>query len=246
MYIQRGREKQCCCLFLLLHFKRRVPHLKPESAMAWLCCERFFSALALVALAVGWQRSFLGGGPTGPRPFLSTPPLAQGERCERSHVPPEAVARVSAPRGFSNADLGTLLFAVGVAAVVARSMPREDSCTTMFSKHDRRTFRGKLHGHTFGKYRLRKNKERRIQAVRNGDFDPATVQQQGQPEPEHCWDIQNLLENPMYYYPPLVRAAFQDIQDEAYEIQRGMWKERMGIKGPQHAYKNWVPPELVK
>lgn len=90
----------------------------------------------------------------------------------------------------------TGVLAVG-AALALKSQRRDDSSMTMFSKHDKRTFRGKQHAHTFGKYRLRKNKARRIQAIKNGTFDPEKVVQRGQPEPEHPWDLDNIIENPI-------------------------------------------------
>ena len=90
----------------------------------------------------------------------------------------------------------TGLLAAGAAALAWRSQARDDSSTTMYGGHDKRTFRGKLHAHTFGKFRLRKGKKRRIKAIKNGTFDASKVVQRGQPEPEHPWDFDNLVENP--------------------------------------------------
>lgn len=90
----------------------------------------------------------------------------------------------------------TGLLAAGAAALAWRSQARDDSSTTMYGGHDKRTFRGKLHAHTFGKFRLRKGKKRRIKAIKNGTFDASKVVQRGQPEPEHPWDLDNLIENP--------------------------------------------------
>ena len=144
--------------------------------------------LLLAAVAVcGLQRSFLTID-ARPNSRSQTPLMHQG-------LPQMPRASSLGTEWTSWAATGVL--AVGAAALALKSHRRDESSATMFSKHDKRTFRGKLHAHTFGKYRLRKNKARRIQAIKNGTFDPEKVVQTGQPEPEHPWDLDNILENPI-------------------------------------------------
>ncbi|CAK9048846.1 unnamed protein product [Durusdinium trenchii] len=81
----------------------------------------------------------------------------------------------------------TGLLAAGAAALAWRSQARDDSSTTMYGGHDKRTFRGKLHAHTFGKFRLRKGKKRRIKAIKNGTFDASKVVQRGDMEKAMEW-----------------------------------------------------------
>eukprot|EP00440_Ansanella_granifera_P033010 gb/GFBE01035813.1/.p1 GENE.gb/GFBE01035813.1/~~gb/GFBE01035813.1/.p1 ORF type:complete len:204 (+),score=34.90 gb/GFBE01035813.1/:1-612(+) len=187
--------------------------------------------------------------------------LALAAQCQGFVVSPQVTSRLSPPAdatrqaaatrcagarhsagSWTSAQVAVLAMGAAVACAVRRS---QASRTTMFSKHDRRTFRGKLHGHTFGKYRLRNNKARRIQKIKNGTFDPSAVVQQGQPEPEHVWDRDNLLENPLYYIPQYARDVHSDWLEDIVEAKRKRWKEYMGKKGNQMAYKNWTPPDLV-
>lgn len=135
------------------------------------------------------------------------------------------------------------LAAVALAGA-AFSASRGVSHVSMQAKHDKKTFRGKLHAHSFGKYRLRKNKARRIQAIKNGTYDPDTTVQNGQPEPEHTWDYDNLVENPIYYCPDYLKEVMSDYWDDVNEAMRQKWKEYMGVKGNQRYFKNWTPPEV--
>lgn len=145
------------------------------------------SGLLLAAVALcGLQRSFLTLD-ARPNARSQTPVIQQG-------LPQMPRATPLGSEWTSWAVTGVL--AVG-AAVALKSRHRDESSATMFGGHDKRTFRGKLHAHTFGKFRLRKNKARRIQAIKNGTFDPDKVVQHGQPEPEHPWDLDNILENPI-------------------------------------------------
>ncbi|CAE8619764.1 unnamed protein product [Polarella glacialis] len=204
------------------------------------------SAGGLMAyMSRGAQQAFLNSAAPGSFAPLPVSPLQGSEQVFGGLAAPTLLDARRSERSDGSWAFAPALLALGAAAAFALKS-RDESRTTMFSKHDRRTFRGKLHGHTFGKYRLRKNKLRRIQGVRNGTIDLENIPQQGQPEPEHCWDIQNLLSNPMYYYPPLVRAAFQDIQEERFVIERANWKELMGKKGNQWAFKGWTPPGMTE
>jgi len=134
------------------------------------------------------------------------------------------------------------MLAIGAAAALLASGLRDESRAAMASGHDRRTFRGKLHAHSFGKYRLRKNKDRRLKKIRDGEIDLENVVQHGQPEPEHVWDMDNVLENRMFYVPDFARDAYAAVHEESLEAQRAEWKSLMGVKGPQGAFKNWTPP----
>jgi len=118
---------------------------------------------------------------------------------------------------------------------------RDASPLTMYSRHDRRTFRGKQHGHTFGKYRLRKEKKRKLKMIRNGTY----VKGRSFPEPEHNWDMDNILKNKMYYLPQNVKDTLEDFLEARYEIERKEWKKRMGKFGKQDAFKNWTPPGKI-
>ncbi|CAK9048845.1 unnamed protein product [Durusdinium trenchii] len=138
----------------------------------------------------------------------------------------------------------TGLLAAGAAALAWRSQARDDSSTTMYGGHDKRTFRGKLHAHTFGKFRLRKGKKRRIKAIKNGTFDASKVVQRGQPEPEHPWDLDNLIENPLYYAPDYFTEVLYDYWGDVNDKMREKWQEYMGVKGNQRYFKNWSPPEM--
>ncbi|CAE7239890.1 tsf, partial [Symbiodinium sp. KB8] len=91
---------------------------------------------------------------------------------------------------------------------------------------------------------MRKNKARRIQAIKNGTYDPENTPQRGQPEPEHTWDYDNLVENPIYYAPDYLKEAMADYWDDVNEVMRKKWKEYMGIKGNQRYFKNWTPPGM--
>eukprot|EP00434_Breviolum_minutum_P046745 symbB.v1.2.042871.t1/scaffold11375.1/size1301/1 len=144
----------------------------------------------------------------------------------------------------------TGVLAVG-AALALKSQRRDDSSMTMFSKHDKRTFRGKQHAHTFGKYRLRKNKARRIQAIKNGTFDPEKVVQRGTSDirigrmivkrsanERHCdvgW---------IYYAPDYFKEVLYDYWDDVNAKMREKWQEYYGIKGNQRYFKNWTPPGM--
>ena len=77
--------------------------------------------------------------------------------------------------------------------------------------------------------------------IKNGTFDPEKVVQRGQPEPEHPWDTDNLLENPIYYSPDYVKEVMYQYWDEQNEAMRKKHKEYMGIKGNQRFFKNWTP-----
>lgn len=137
--------------------------------------------------------------------------------------------------------------AVGAALVVAyAACSRDESLVRMFSRHDRRVFRGKQHNHTFGKFRLRKNKARRLRDIRNGTYDPDNTPQQGQPEPRHGWDGDIMLHNPMVYIPQYAKDVLQDAIDNAIENQRANWKRQMGKYGKQMAFENWTPPKDEK
>jgi len=134
------------------------------------------------------------------------------------------------------------VLAAGAAAVLVAASLRDGSRTAMASGHDKRTFRGKLHNASFGKYRLRKTKERRLRNVRTGDIDLEAVPQQGQPEPEHAWDMSNVLDNRLFYIPEFAREAYEAVNEDYVEAQRAEWKSLMGVKGPQGAFKDWTPP----
>ena len=143
---------------------------------------KFASALALAAVVLcGVQRSF------------AALPNARAPSQTPSPAMPE-MPRAASLSGEWSSWAATGVLAAGCAALALKC--RDESSVTMFGGHDKRTFRGKLHAHTFGKYRLRKNKARRIKAIKNGTFDPENVVQRGQPEPEHPWDLDNTLENP--------------------------------------------------
>jgi len=129
------------------------------------------------------------------------------------------------------------------AVVLAATISRDDSRVTMFGGHDRRTFRGKLHNASFGKYRMRKNKARRVRKIKNGTYDKSAVVQVGQPEPEHCWDIVNISQNPMHPWPQYFRDVWEAHYEEYVEMKRKNWKGFMGVQGKQWAYKDWTPPE---
>eukprot|EP00929_Paragymnodinium_shiwhaense_P021629 TRINITY_DN1405_c0_g1_i2.p1 TRINITY_DN1405_c0_g1~~TRINITY_DN1405_c0_g1_i2.p1 ORF type:complete len:225 (-),score=77.87 TRINITY_DN1405_c0_g1_i2:192-866(-) len=137
--------------------------------------------------------------------------------------------------------------AVGVALVAAFvACGRDESLVQMFARHDRRTFRGKQHNHTFGKFRLRKNKWRRLRDIRTGEYDPENIPQRGQPEPRHCWDGDILLNNPMVYTPQYAKDVIQDCIDNAIDNQRANWQRQMGKYGKQMAFENWTPPQEGK
>jgi len=214
--------------------------LERAAVMSDMGCRRQATVLALAAsfavVAVySLQPTFMVLSPSSPsalHPEVRLPVLQQGR---------PQMARAVATDSVSWA---VPAFAVLAAGAVLASHLRDESRTTMYGKHDRKTFRGKLHAHTFGKYRLRKNKARRIQNIKNGTFDPDTVVQRGQPEPEHCWDDDNLMENPIYYAPDYYREAYYDYWDDVNEAMRKRWKDFMGKKGNQRYYKNWTPPGM--
>ncbi|CAJ1424944.1 unnamed protein product [Effrenium voratum] len=199
----------------------------------WKMAARLLLSAAIFAGFLGLQSSFLTidsrprETPVTPTPALRGPSFAQGP----------AAARDTA---ISWTTALPALLAVG-AVVAMASRARDGTCTTMYGGHDKKTFRGKLHAHTFGKHRLRKNKARRIQQIKNGTFDPEKVVQRGQPEPEHPWDTDNLLENPIYYSPDYVKEVMYQYWDEQNEAMRKKHKEYMGIKGNQRFFKNWTP-----
>mmetsp|Transcript_119630 Transcript_119630/g.267253 ORF Transcript_119630/g.267253 Transcript_119630/m.267253 type:complete len:740 (-) Transcript_119630:73-2292(-) len=142
-------------------------------------------------------------------------------------------------RGFASS--AAVLALLGIAAVASRS-PRDESRTTAFGKHDRRTFRGKQHAHSFGRHRLRKTKARRLSKILAGTFDPEAVVQRGQPEPEHVWDAPNILTNRWFFIPQYGRDAFADCYESYLESERSIWQKKMGVYGKQDAYINWTPP----
>ena len=168
------------------------------------------------------------------QPCFTGPGLGPASEVRMPHAKP------AAPTLNARAPASAAWAAVALAGA-ACAVPREVK-SAMQAKHDKKTFRGKLHAHSFGKYRLRKNKARRIQAIKNGTFDPDTVVQQGQPEPEHCWDSDNLMENPIYYAPDYLKEAMCDYWDDVNDAMRKKWKEYMGVKGNQRYFKNWTPP----
>eukprot|EP00418_Pyrodinium_bahamense_P098984 CAMPEP_0179044978 /NCGR_PEP_ID=MMETSP0796-20121207/17944_1 /TAXON_ID=73915 /ORGANISM="Pyrodinium bahamense, Strain pbaha01" /LENGTH=965 /DNA_ID=CAMNT_0020741377 /DNA_START=72 /DNA_END=2969 /DNA_ORIENTATION=- len=208
------------------------------------------SLAALLAILETGAPAFVGA--LGQLPATArTPQLGQG--VERGAPPAFAAAPTHArslprwfqARGSVGVPPGVALLALGAAAALAlQNSTRSESLVTMFGKHDPRTFRGKLHGHKFGKYRMRKTKARRLRAIRQGTFDPAKVVQRGQPEPEHSWDAPNLLANPLYT--GNLPQWFRDIYDAAYEAQRDAiredWEKRMGKYGKQYFFKGWTPP----
>ena len=173
--------------------------------------------------------------------FLSASP-GPASGVEILHGAPKlgAASATNVPTMPLRTSAATWVAALALAGA-ACAAPRELR-SAMQAKHDKKTFRGKLHAHTFGKYRMRKNKARRIQAIKNGTFNPDTTVQQGQPEPEHCWDYDNLLENPIYYAPDYLKEAMYDYWDDVNGAMREKWKEYMGIKGNQRYFKNWTPP----
>jgi len=132
---------------------------------------------------------------------------------------------------------------LALALVVAGSRSR--SLVTMFGKHDHRTFRGKLFGHKFGKYRMKKQAARRLKKMRNGTFDPAEVVQTGQPEPLHGWDTPTIFKNQLWYQgrQQALLDAYEVEIERQREFYRKNWKGRYGICGPQYYYKDWSPPE---
>eukprot|EP00929_Paragymnodinium_shiwhaense_P021628 TRINITY_DN1405_c0_g1_i1.p1 TRINITY_DN1405_c0_g1~~TRINITY_DN1405_c0_g1_i1.p1 ORF type:complete len:222 (-),score=62.83 TRINITY_DN1405_c0_g1_i1:42-707(-) len=147
----------------------------------------------------------------------------------------------------ANYAAGAAAAVVGAALVVAcAACNRDESLVQMFARHDRRTFRGKQHNHTFGKFRLRKNKWRRLRDIRTGEYDPENTPQRGQPEPRHCWDGDILLNNPMVYTPQYAKDVIQDCIDNAIENQRANWQRQMGKYGKQMAFENWTPPAEEK
>merc|ERR1711972_1222729 len=138
---------------------------------------------------------------------------------------------------------------MGALGVLASCGSRDESVTWVFTKHDRSTRRGKIHRASFGKMRMREGKRRRLKAIRLGLRQPGqdfNVKQVGQPEPEHVWDLENLLENPMYYYPEAVRHYHKVAIEQEYTKLRqdGEWQRRMGKFGKHWAYKNWTPPGM--
>ena len=190
------------------------------------------TAMALVfgiSLATRLRTGFLSASP-GPRRPASEVWIPDAPKLSSTTDMP--------PRSPHTASWAAAFALAGAAC----AGPRELRRLSMQSKHDKKTFRGKLHAHSFGKYRLRKNKARRIQAMKNGTFDPDTTMQQGQPEPEHSWDYDNLIENPIYYAPDYLKDAMKDYWDDVNEAMRQKWKDYMGIKGSQRYFKNWTPP----
>ena len=176
-------------------------------------------------------------------------PLRKGHEVEVSYrTEAKLVEAASAAQTGTMQVPGVPRAAAWVAAAVlagaACAASRGVSHVSMQAKHDKKTFRGKLHAHSFGKYRLRKNKARRIQAIKNGTYDPDTTVQNGQPEPEHSWDYDNLVENPIYYCPDYLKEVMSDYWDDVNEAMRKKWKEYMGVKGNQRYFKNWTPPEV--
>lgn len=131
---------------------------------------------------------------------------------------------------------------LALALVVGGSRSR--SLVTMFGKHDSRTFKGKLNGHTFGKCRMKGQKKRRLKKIRNGTYDPSTVVQSGQPEPLHPWDVPTLLKNKLWNHgrQQALLDAYEVEIERQKEIFRKNWKGRYGIKGPQYYYQDWTPP----
>jgi len=184
-----------------------------------------------------------------PHAFL-TPQAPQ--QVPQLHVQGETVAGPSAAQnarpGAAESSWAAPAFGLlGVGAAVALAAhSRDESRTTMFSKHDRRTFRGKKHAHTFGKYRLRPEKLRKIRLIKNGKYDPANAVQYGQPEPDHPWDLDNMMENPMYTCPQYMRDAYGEYRDQIWDLKRKNYKHFMGVRGKQHCFKNWTPPELLE
>eukprot|EP00930_Biecheleria_cincta_P045559 TRINITY_DN313_c0_g1_i1.p1 TRINITY_DN313_c0_g1~~TRINITY_DN313_c0_g1_i1.p1 ORF type:complete len:757 (-),score=226.83 TRINITY_DN313_c0_g1_i1:44-2314(-) len=190
------------------------------------------------------------GGMAGLRHAFVTPQGSQ--QVPQLHVQGEMVVGTSAPRsarsGLDGAESSWAAPAfglLGVGAALALTVhSRDESRTAMQGKHDRRTFRGKLHAHTFGKCRMRPEKARLIRMIKNGLYDP-TKAVTG-PDPDRPWDYDNLLENPMYYVQDPIRNAYIEHRDERWAYKRKHWKEFMGKKGPQHMFKNWTPPELLE
>jgi len=146
--------------------------------------------------------------------------------------------------GESSASPTAWLALGAVAGLALQSLSRHESLITMFGKHDRRTFRGKIHAHTFGKYRMRKTKARRLRAIRQGKFDPDKVVQRGQPEPEHSWDAWNIMANKLYSHnrPQWFRDVWQRYYDGQVEAHREDWEKQMGKFGKQVWFKGWTPP----
>jgi len=191
-------------------------------------------------------QAFLGSSSTSRLSGIhQAPQLLQGAE-QGLPVFPQAQAR-GAPSGAASGACGKswagALLILGAATAL---QSRDESRATMHGSHDRRTFRGKLHRGSYGKVRIRKNKMRRIQAIKAGTFDPDAVVQRGQPEPEHVFDIPNLLNNPLVHYKPHVREELEEKFEREKEEYRANWKSLMGIKGKQWAFKNWTPPGMDK
>ena len=149
--------------------------------------ERKIVGLVLLALSlIAVQRAFLSIDAANPRPRPQTPSLRQGPQMRASALGAEWSSLAAAS--------GAALAAGAVLALRSRS--REDSSTTMFGGHDRKTFRGKLHAGSFGKHRLRPEKRRKIKLIKNGTYDPSRFRAKGALEPEHPWDMENLMKNP--------------------------------------------------
>ncbi|CAE7796117.1 tsf [Symbiodinium sp. CCMP2456] len=177
-----------------------------------------FGVSSLMVLAFcGLQKSFVALSPAGaasPRSEVRLPAGAGQQQTARAAPPSASVASWGIPAALA---LG--------AAVVLASQSRDQSSTTMYGKHDKKTFRGKQHAHSFGKYRMRKNKARRIQAIKNGTYDPENTPQRGQPEPEHTWDYDNIVDNPIYYAPDYLKEVMADYWDDVNEVMRKKWKD---------------------
>eukprot|EP00443_Scrippsiella_acuminata_P114382 CAMPEP_0115759046 /NCGR_PEP_ID=MMETSP0272-20121206/99272_1 /TAXON_ID=71861 /ORGANISM="Scrippsiella trochoidea, Strain CCMP3099" /LENGTH=218 /DNA_ID=CAMNT_0003204649 /DNA_START=46 /DNA_END=698 /DNA_ORIENTATION=+ len=155
----------------------------------------------------------------------------------------------SVQMGSSTYGVAGAALALGALGALTSFGSRDESVATMFTKHDKKTRRGKIHRGTFGKARMRPEARKKLHDIRLGKRQPGqdfNLVQVGQPEPEHTWDLESYLYNPMYYFTPQ-QVADAEIALEArnkHYRQDGEWQRRYGKFGSQWAFKNWTPPTV--